>query len=804
MHIMNRRMNFRNITFFVGISIVLFLGFGFGDITAQGNRPVGTWKDYFPYGVVLEVVSGLDKDGASIAFARTEYAVFKVESATNVITRISQIQGLSQSNPTAISWFGPSELLIVGYSNGNVDLVSNVGTYNMPDIVASNLLGDKGVRKILVFDDGAYLACGFGVVVIDLLKFEVRDTWFITGSQDLREVHDVCLNEDKWVVATDAGVFEASVLHQFLSSAEAWTRWDDLPEAPDYYVSEIENLGEDFLVNLNSGQTSRLWILRGDETWELFPGWVSEGEDLWGLDVINDTLVLGRCCGVERYDSEYNLISENNELGDWMQVRDVEFDKSGASVVWIASRIGGLLRYVSNPEVGVLENGAFTPTGPPTADVRKIDCWNSNLWFATGGVDASWVGSYNSAGIHGLVDGDWITVDEVDGENNISGIRDYLAVSIDPLNPKHVMLGSFEEGLIEVLEGDIVEIWNESNSTILQGDFGGSPRTGVTGVDFDRWGNLWFTNFFSSNPLQVRLTDGTFVAMDMGDALTANDNVGEVMVTRDGFVWVILPRGGGLLVFDPNETPSDTSDDDWRFLNIDPEHGGLPSNYVYSLEEDLDGEIWVGTGSGPAIFYRSASLFENDSETTASQILIQQDGNYQYLLETETVTAIIIDGGNRKWVGTSGSGIYVLSDDGLSIEHQFSTENSPLPSDNIQDIAINQANGEVFIATARGTISYLGEATNWDSEMEGVFVFPNPVDAFHEGPITIDGLDYESTVHVTDASGRVIAVVESMGGRAIWDGRLGNGTLAPYGVYLIFATDSEGKTSATTKLAITR
>ena len=99
---MNRRMNFRNITFFIGVSIVLFLGFGFGDITAQGNRPVGTWKDYFPYDVVLEVVSGLDKDGASIAFARTEYAVFKVESATNVITRISQIQGLSQSNPTAI------------------------------------------------------------------------------------------------------------------------------------------------------------------------------------------------------------------------------------------------------------------------------------------------------------------------------------------------------------------------------------------------------------------------------------------------------------------------------------------------------------------------------------------------------------------------------------------------------------------------------------------------------------------------------------------------------------------------------
>ena len=797
-------MNFKPVVPFILCCVFL------GEFTAQENRPVSTWKDYFPYSEVLEAITGSDGQGDDIAYGRTEFAVFKVHSETNLVTRYSQVQGLSQSNPTAIGLYETLDILLVGYENGNLDLVSTSGIFNMPDILNSNLIGDKSIRAIYVIENFAYLACAFGVVVIDLEKFEVKDTWYITGSTDLRLVNDVDLmlgeegiSDDKWIVSTDAGVYEASTTHPFLASAEAWTRWEDLPESAESYVSELVFYGDRTLVHIGEGLLSKLWKFSNQWGWELFQGWPAEGDALWGLDVRNDTLLIGECCGVKVYDTTEDLIPSNNALGDWMQVRDVAFDKSGN--IWIASRIGGLLRNVPNLESeDALENGVFAPKGPPTADVRKIDCWNANLWFATGGVDAAWDGNYNSAGIHGLVDGSWVSVEDGEGENDIPGIRDYIAVSIDPTNPNHVMLGSYEEGLIEVLDGEMVALYNSSNSTISEGNFGGSFRTGVAGVDFDNNGNLWFSNSFSSSPLQVRLSEGTFVAMDLGGAIGPTDNVADVMVTRDGYVWVILPRGGGLLVFDPNGTPDITSDDDWRFLTTDIEQGGLPSNYVYSLEEDLDGEIWIGTGSGPAIFYRTSALFENNSETTASQILIKQDGNYQYLLATEAVTATIVDGGNRKWLGTSGSGVYVLSDNGLTIEHQFSIDNSPLPSNNILDIAINQANGEVFIATARGTISYLGEATNWDTEMSDIFVFPNPVEAGYEGVITVDGLDFETTVHVTDGSGRLVAKVESLGGRAVWDGRIDSGLLAPYGVYLIFAVDRDGKTSGTTKLAITR
>ena len=133
------------------------------------------------------------------------------------------------------------------------------------------------------------------------------------------------------------------------------------------------------------------------------------------------------------------------------------------------------------------------------------------------------------------------------------------------------------------------------------------------------------------------------------------------------------------------------------------------------------------------------------------------------MLETESITAIIIDGGNRKWVGTAGSGVYVLSDDGKGIEHEFSTDNSPLPDDNIQSIAINYDNGEVYVGTLNGTVSYLSESTNWDTEMESIFAFPNPVNPDHDGTIVVDGLDYETIVHITNAAGRLVAEIESMG-----------------------------------------
>jgi hypothetical protein len=221
------------------------------------------------------------------------------------------------------------------------------------------------------------------------------------------------------------------------------------------------------------------------------------------------------------------------------------------------------------------------------------------------------------------------------------------------------------------------------------------------------------------------------------------------------------------------------------------------------MEEDLDSEVWVGTASGLAIFYSPSAIFE-ESTIDAEQILIQQDGNTQILLETEAINCIEVDGSNRKWIGTKNSGVYLFSDDGINEVYHFTEENSPLPSNNVYDVAINHSNGEVLFATQNGIMGFFSTATNFDNEMSNVRVYPNPVRPDFEGTITIDGLAYDSSIKITDIQGNILYETMSEGGRAIWNGLLTDGTKPATGVYLIYAGSPDGAASEVRKITFIR
>jgi hypothetical protein len=225
---------------------------------------------------------------------------------------------------------------------------------------------------------------------------------------------------------------------------------------------------------------------------------------------------------------------------------------------------------------------------------------------------------------------------------------------------------------------------------------------------------------------------------------------------------------------------------------------------VLSIAEDHNGELWIGTSTGVGVFNYPQNVWEDQMMYATRPSLNLPDGFFHPLLEKEAVTAIAIDGANRKWFGTKNSGVFLISEDGeTEIEH-FNTENSPLPRNDISDIAINHQTGEVFIGTSAGLISYMGEATGSNDQFADVYVYPNPVRETYDGPIVVTGLVEDTDVKITDISGNLVYKTTSLGGQAVWDGKNQNGNRCKSGVYLVFMNDPTGEQTKVTKRSLLR
>jgi ligand-binding sensor domain-containing protein len=278
--------------------------------------------------------------------------------------------------------------------------------------------------------------------------------------------------------------------------------------------------------------------------------------------------------------------------------------------------------------------------------------------------------------------------------------------------------------------------------------------------------------------------------------------IGDIIITSKGKKWIILPRGYGLFILDDNNTPEVFSDDRYKKMLVQDIENQVIS-FVYSIAEDLDGNIWVGTDQGPVIYFNSDNVFENDLR--ASRIKIpRNDGTNlaDYMLKTETITSIAIDGANRKWLGTASSGAYLLSPDGTTQVKNFNEENSPLLSNSIVTLAVDNKTGEVWFGTAKGVQSVRGDATAGEENFTKVYTFPNPVREDFTGNVTITGLIKDSQIRITDISGNLVFGTVSDGGQATWDLKTYNGRRVATGVYLVFCASKDGSKSAVTKMLV--
>jgi hypothetical protein len=745
---------------------------------AEGQMPVGSWSDHLNYNTAKSICVGMNEvyasTGSSIIIYNKEYSELK---------KLSHVNGLSETGISSIAWSEENSILIIAFTNTNIDLVSNNTVYNIPDIYNKYIPENKRINRIRTLGKSAYLASGFGIVVVDLIKKEIHDTWKPGNGIDETEVFDIAFGNDQVYAVTSKGVWYADPSNQGLSYFGNWNRINDLP-APGSRFNHAVFSGGRLYVNESDPSSSgdAVYVIENGSTF--FTG--SPGVFNNSFDITPEGFTISSPGFINYYDNSGNLIKTISSYG-W-GVTNIAQGIPDDDNIWIADINYGLIKGVTMTQ--------FLPLnmpGPAGNNVTGIVSATGKTIICGGGTDNTWIrlGRPFQVSVH-----------ENNSFNNIISGTEYDAMRavIDPDNSNHFFISSWGNGLLEYENNILMNHYNELNSP-LQTDIPGTNNVKICGLAMDQSKNLWITNTCVAGNIKILKPDGTWIVNPITiDAPVA----GDIIITTKGQKWIVLPGGYGLFVLDDNNTPEISGDDNYKRFSVKDTENKIFSS-VFSVAEDLDGTIWVGTDHGPLIYYDQESIFDDDAR--AFRIKIPRNdgtGLADYMLGTETITSIAIDGGNRKWLGTSGSGAYLLSPDGTKQIRNYKKENSPILSDSIITVALDNTSGEIWFGTSEGVVSVRGEATAGASEFVNVYSFPNPVREDFKGNVTITGLMRDSHIKITDISGNLVYETTSEGGQASWDLTTYNGRRVTTGVYLVFCASSDGTQAIVTKMLVIR
>ena len=757
----------------IPVTILLF----FFLFRLSGQNPVGTWSDHLVYNTARNLAIG-----QTDVYASTGSSIIVYNKSLAELRKLSHINGLTGTGIDAIGWSQENEALVIGYTSTNIDLVINNVIYNIPDIERKYIAGEKRINRIRTNGKYAYLACSFGIAVVDLVKKEIYDTWKPGAASGSNEVFDIAFGNGSVYAATENGAWSASLSNPGLSFSGNWDPVNYLPSPGKCNL--IMYAGGRLYVNrtdpLAAGDS--VYTVDGGNSLFLY----EPGVYYRSLEPSASGFTVSSSSAVKYYDLNGSLRNTINSYG-WGTVNISHAIEEGGDI-WIADISSGL--------VLAKNMNKFTSLvlpGPVSNSALNISSHNGKTLITEGGVTSSW---NNQAKLFR------VSVNENNNWSSFSSppFKDAMRALIDPADNNHFFVSSWGGGLFEYRENKLFKQYTDANSP-LQTIIPGAPYVRVCGLAMDDDRNLWITQTEVPGSIKMLKPDGTWA---INYDLTINaPTIGDIIIASNGYKWVILPRGFGLFVLDDNGTPENFTDDRSVKTLVRDNENRIISN-VYSIACDLDENIWVGTDQGPVIYYTPERIFEENF--TAFRIKIpRNDGTdlADYMLGTEKITSIAIDGANRKWLGTSASGAYLLSPDGTSQIHNFNELNSPMLSNNITSISVDNKTGEVWIGTSKGVQSYRGNAIDGGEKFSGVYSFPNPVREDFPGNVTVTGLVRNTQVKITDISGNLVFETMSDGGMATWDLNNYKGQRVSTGVFMVFCASPDGK-SVVTKILVVR
>ena len=647
---------------------------------------IGTWRNYLAYYDVQQIQAAGDE-----LFVLASNGLYQYNKKDQSITTYDKVKGLSDTHISHIRWCQQAKRLIATYSNTNIDLIDIKGNItNISDIYTKVITGDKTINNVYIYNQYAYLACGFGIVKVNVKDANISESYMLGFP-----VTAITISDDNIYAKANNAVYTGS-LNTNLIDKSNWT------------------------------QTT------------IFPSFDEDTSD---------------------YDNNIDLVK------------------------------------------------TLKPGGPKYNYFGFLKYKNDKLYSCGGGYNAS-TELERSGTIQLLENDNWTIYDDSLDKNTVIKYVDVLCLDIDPNDNNHVMAG-VRSGVYEFNNGKFVKRYNQDNSILMSALSDNNPNyVLIEGLAYDSKGNLWMLNSQSPNTSIVEYTaDKQWKSYHFQQLMNNTRSLGamtSITFDKEGNFWFINDHWTIPSLYRFNTTTHTLTNSITRFINQD---GTILSGAPQCLVFDMENNLWIGTSVGPLLL-ESSNISEGNNLVMTQVKVPRNDGtNYaDYLLSGQNISCIAIDGGNRKWIGTKGNGVFVISSNNLEQVYHFQSNNSNLLSDNIESIAINNKTGEIFIGTDKGLCSYMSDASQPNEEMtsDNVYAYPNPVTSDFSGLITITGLSYDADVKILSANGKLITQGRSNGGSFTWNGCDDKGNKVASGIYMVATAKSNGEKGTVCKIAIVR
>ena len=744
---------------------------------------IGSWNVYLSYHNATK----------NVAAGKTIYTVangdlYSYNTEDSEVRTYDNLNILNDVDIADIGYSQEAKKIILIYSNCNIDLLdANDNVQNLSALKEKSISG-KEISNLYIYGSMAYLSTGFGLIEVDMKEGVFRNTYRLG-----LEGTCVAANENNVFLGTTSGLYVCSKqenmqLQSNWKKHQGSTDWSKLL----FYKDQLLGVRKDSLFVIDTQRTNTANKINGSAV-----TFIRETNDqlFWG-----DTKNI--CYGSDI--NNFTIIKENNT---W---KDIAYQ---GGTYWVSNQYQGLQGYKITGNQVQMTTSSVIPDSPIRNLSYRLN-WVGNRLLVAGGINTV-AGYFNTPTAMYMEDNQWTNFEEMtERPEKYKSLRLANTTDLvqDPTDPTHHYASLFRSGLFEYKDGKFTKFHNADNSP-LQSILSKSISTyynyvSCAGLKFDPDGNLWMLCSQTDTVVRILRPDGKWNALYYEPIQMASlcDNI---LIHSTGMVFVTSRRldQRGIFCIDTKGTLANTKDDKYilhkQIINQD-ETVYTPDEF-YGICEDLDGRVWFGTTLGLFVIDNPEQVFDKDFRITQVKVN-RNDGSglADYLLSGLPVTCIAVDGANRKWVGTQNNGIFLISADGQDTIHHITTEDSPLPSDAIQDIAVNSITGEVAIGTEKGLCSYMSDAIDAAEDLvkDNVLVYPNPVKSEYTGPITITGMTMDAEVKILSTNGQLVWKGVSTGGLVTWNGCNLSGKRVSSGVYHVVANDNAGNKAIVTRIVV--